>query len=128
MIQRFIELGEGYGDLYELIEIAKSNQGRIHHAYIFQAPYQESVRLSFAVALKPADNIPFIPIYVCREGIEQKEQMSGREQAFRQAMADLDVTPIQLNVKHSSEFGSTVHHYQALIAILRLNHLLPPLS
>lgn len=26
MIQRFIELGEGYSDLYELLEIAKSNQ------------------------------------------------------------------------------------------------------
>lgn len=128
MIQRFIELGEGYGDLFELIELAKSNQERIHHAYIFQAPYQGSIRQSFAVALKPAGTVPFIPIYICREGIEQKEQMSGREEAFRKAMTELNVTPIQLKVKHSSEFGSTVHHYQALIAILRLNHLLPPLS
>lgn len=29
LIQRFIELGEGYSDLYELIEIGKANKERI---------------------------------------------------------------------------------------------------
>lgn len=128
MIQRFIELGEGYGDLFELIELAKTNHHRVHHAYIFQAPYQGSTRKSFAIALKPAGNVPFIPIYICREGIEEKDPVSGREQAFLDAMTELNITPVQLKVKHSSEYGSTIHHYQALIAILRLNHLLPPLS
>ena len=36
MIQRFIELGEGYSDLYELLEIAKTNQERITHMLQFE--------------------------------------------------------------------------------------------
>lgn len=36
MIQRFIELGEGYSDLYELLEIAKTNQERIAHMLQFE--------------------------------------------------------------------------------------------
>ena len=36
MIQRFIELGEGYSDLYELLEIAKANQERITHMLQFE--------------------------------------------------------------------------------------------
>lgn len=36
MIQRFIELGEGYSDLYELLEIAKTNKDRVSHMLQFE--------------------------------------------------------------------------------------------
>ena len=37
MIQRFIELGEGYSDLYELIELSTANQYRVSPAYAFHS-------------------------------------------------------------------------------------------
>lgn len=41
MIQRFIELGEGYSDLYELLEIAKTNQERVTHMLQFETVKSE---------------------------------------------------------------------------------------
>ena len=35
MNQRFIELGPGYSDLYELLELAKANQYRMHYFLCF---------------------------------------------------------------------------------------------
>lgn len=128
MIQRFIELGEGYGDVFELCELARTNQARIHHAFRFVSSKEDKKRVSLAVAFKPAGDVPFYPVYICREGIQDSTPATGREQAFLDTCHDLHITPITLEVKHSSEFGSLEHHYQALIAILRLNHLLPPLS
>lgn len=128
VIQRFIELGEGYGDVYELCELARANKHRIDYAFLFTAQKNGKKSVSLAISLKPAGDVPFYPIYICREGIPGTEPKTGREQAFLQALTELGVTPVTLDVKHSSEFGSVHHHYQALIAILRLNHLLPPLS
>lgn len=128
MIQRFIELGEGYGDVFELCELAKTNQHRIHNAFILHGTKNDKKSVSLALALKPAGDVPFIPIYICREGMDFREPKMERQLAFEKVLADLDVTPVTLEVKHSSEFGSVDHYYQALIAIMRLNHLLPPLS
>ncbi|WP_342525925.1 methylthioribose kinase [Chryseomicrobium sp. FSL W7-1435] len=128
MIQRFIELGEGYGDVFELCELARTNKHRIHHAFILHGTKNDKKSVSLALALKPAGDVPFIPIYCCREGIPHQLPKTGRQLAFEQTMADLDIVPVTLEVKHSSEFGSVEHYYQSLIAIMRLNHLLPPLS
>ena len=41
MPQQFIELGEGYGDVYELLEIVKTNQDRFHQAFILTSTKEE---------------------------------------------------------------------------------------
>ncbi|MFA1641482.1 methylthioribose kinase [Chryseomicrobium imtechense] len=128
MIQRFIELGEGYGDVFELCELAKTNKHRILHAFILHGKKNDKKSVSLALALKPAGDVPFIPIYSCREGIPFQEPKTERQLMFERTMHELDVVPVTLEVKHSSEFGSIDHYHQALIAIMRLNHLLPPLS
>ena len=68
MIQRFIELGEGYSDLYELLEIAKANQERITHMLQFETIKMKKV-CSLVVILKPTTTGDFQPLYICREGI-----------------------------------------------------------
>ena len=49
MIQRFIELGEGYSDIYEWLELLKTNEDRFHHVCIFTSVLKDVKKLSVAL-------------------------------------------------------------------------------
>ena len=66
MIQRFIELGEGYSDLYELIELSTANQYRVVQLIAFHSVVEGEKRTSVAVAMLPASEGNFQAIYICR--------------------------------------------------------------
>lgn len=125
MIQRFIELGEGYGDLFELCELARLNKNRMYRALIFTSQKDEKSYCSVAIALKPINSANFYPIYICREGIPPESQ---RLQTFQETLKELEIVPVQMEVKHSSIFDDKELFYQYVTGILRLNHLIPPLS
>ena len=126
LIQRFIELGEGYGDTFELCELARVNRERIYRAFIFTSTQHEKEHISIAIALKPVNDTNFFPIYICREGIPQSQPESKRLSAFKETLKDLQVEPIQISIKHSSTFADQHLFYQYIIGILRLNHYIPP--
>ncbi|TQR17839.1 methylthioribose kinase [Psychrobacillus vulpis] len=128
MIQRFIELGEGYGDIFELCELARLNQNRIHRAFIFKSKKDNKENYSIAVALKPINSANFFPIYICREGIPNINPVPQRLSTFQNALKELQVEPVQLEIKHSSTFVDRELFYHYVIGILRLNHLIPPLQ
>ncbi|MEK3994362.1 methylthioribose kinase [Psychrobacillus sp. FSL K6-2365] len=128
MIQRFIELGEGYGDIYELCELARVNKDRIHQAFIFSSTKDKIRYFSIAIALKPVNTANFFPIYICREGIVETQQESKRLTTFKEALAELSIEPIKVDIKHSSIYVDVNLYYQYIIGILRLNHLIPPLQ
>lgn len=126
MIQRFIELGEGYGDIYELRELITSNQQRFMHGFVFisKNPQGQEV-LSVAVAFKPAAEGNFMPIYMCREGIPVDSKRLG---IFEQAVAKIGFTPIKMEVKHSTVYADRKFYHSHLISVLRLNHYIPPMQ
>ena len=55
MLQRFIELGEGYSDIYELIELANANQHRLAHLMALHTTIEEKHMTSLVVVLQPTD-------------------------------------------------------------------------
>ncbi|WP_298826443.1 methylthioribose kinase [uncultured Planococcus sp.] len=126
MIQRFIELGEGYGDIYELRELITSNQQRFMHGFVFisKNPQGQDV-LSVAAVFKPAAEGNFMPIYMCREGIPVD---SKRLDIFEQAVAEIGFTPIKMEVKHSTVYADRKFYHSHLISVLRLNHYIPPMQ
>lgn len=128
LIQRFIELGEGYGDIFELCELARVNKNRIHRTFIFTSTKDQKEYHSVAIALKPINTANFFPIYICREGIPNTQPVSKRLSTFIESLEDLQIEPIQMDLKHSSNFADTNLFYQYIIGVLRLNHLLPPLQ
>lgn len=128
MIQRFIELGEGYGDIYELCELARVNKDRIHQAFIFSSSKDNITYYSIAIAIKPVNTANFFPIYICREGIIEAQQEPKRLTIFKEALNELAIQPIKLDIKHSSIYVDVNLYYQYIIGILRLNHLIPPLQ
>lgn len=128
MIQRFIELGSGFTDLYEWFEILQRNKERITYIFEFTCTYKEQILCSYAVALQPTKIGEFQPIYVCREGVLLKNGISKRKALVYEQAEKVGKQIITIDVKHSSFFETPDLYYQYLIALLRLNHLLKPLS
>ncbi|MEK9197661.1 methylthioribose kinase [Ureibacillus sp. 179-F W5.1 NHS] len=127
MIQQFIELGQGYGDIYELCELIKTNENRFHNAFIFISTKGDKKVASIAVALKPVGDSKFMPIYICREGIPYTpENPSKRLEIFEETLSEIGKKAIPMEIKHSSFYSETVLFYQHLIGILRMNHFIPP--
>lgn len=129
MIQQFIELGEGYGDIYELCELVRTNEHRFHNAFVFISSNAQSKKVaSLAAVFKPAEEGKFMPIYICREGIPyDEEKRAQRLEVFEKTINDLSRKVILVETKHSSIFSETRQFYQYLIGILRLNHYIPPM-
>jgi hypothetical protein len=129
VIQRFIELGEGYSDIYELIELAKSNRSRLLHMMSLKTMKKDKMVCSLVVVLKPTDPGDFQPLYICTEGIPNPEDKPNkRYDLFAQTAEELDKTVIEITVKSSDQFAERNLYFQYLIGILRLNHYIAPLK
>lgn len=129
MIQRFIELGEGYSDIYELIEIAKANKERLLHMMTYHTVIENKEVSSLVVILKPTIPGDFQPLYICREGIPNpNKKPNKRYQLFQQPATELKKEIIELEVKPSVQFSEKELYYQYLIGILRMNRYIPPLA
>ncbi|GIN15975.1 hypothetical protein J32TS2_13310 [Shouchella clausii] len=125
MIQRFIELGNGYTDFFELLELAKSNAKRAHAFLELQT---EEGRSSLAVCFKPAGDSQFMPIYICREGFQANNRQNKRLAAFYALASELGFTVFKLEVKPKSAFYDIELYDQYLVGLLRFQRILPPLS
>ena len=128
--QRFIELGEGYSDIFELCELITSNASRLQRTFIFTSVTKEGKEaISVAASFTPAGEGSFQPIYICREGISSKNgSTSKRQLVFEEAANAAGSKPVPVDMKHSTEFPETKLFYQYITGVLRLNHLLPPLD
>ncbi|WP_078413503.1 DUF7147 family protein [Priestia abyssalis] len=126
MIQRFIELGEGYSDIYELLELAKSNKHRLAHLIMLRTTKEERAAASFVVVLHPTSEGDFQPLYICREGITYTpEKPNKRMELFEQLAEELNKKIIALDVKPSTVYAERELYYQHLIGILRMNRYIP---
>ncbi|HEY4553758.1 MAG TPA: methylthioribose kinase [Bacillaceae bacterium] len=128
MVQRFIELGEGYSDLYELLEMAEANKHRIVKLLAFHSEYNGKQRSSAAAIMAPTPEGNFQAIYLCREGIpDPRIRPSKRYELFTSLADRLQKQIFELEIKPSEAFADKELFYQYLIGILRMNKLLPNL-
>ncbi|MEK5443251.1 MULTISPECIES: DUF7147 family protein [unclassified Fredinandcohnia] len=129
MIQRFIELGEGYSDIYELLELMKNNRNRISKLFAFNTTVQDRQLSSLAIAFQPTNPGDFQAIYICREGIPNPQiKPNKRYSLFAELASVLDLSIITLDVKPSTMFSEKELYYQHLIGILRMNRYIPPMQ
>jgi hypothetical protein len=129
LIQRFIELGEGYSDIYELLEIGRANKHRIARLMALHTRIDEKERSSLIVILQPTNPGNFQPLYICREGIPNPNHVPNKRfELFAELANELGKNIIEIDVKPSTMFPEIQLYYQHLIGILRMNRYLPPLS
>lgn len=122
--QRFIELGEGYSDLYELIEIANTNRHRLESLLTLETTINNKKVTSAVVILKPVEPSNFQPLYICLEGIPKE---SKRLQLFEAMASELNIEVFKLEVKPSKTFNEKELYYQYIIGVLRMNRMIKPL-
>ncbi|WP_138415045.1 DUF7147 family protein [Aquibacillus sediminis] len=124
-MQRFIELGEGYGDIYELIELARHMPDRLEEFIKISTTKNDTQLLSFAIIMKPTDIGDFQPIYISLEGVPVRDQQtSKRLQLFEKTARDHNHTVKELTVKPSTSFHEKMLYYQYLIGIFRMNRFI----
>ncbi|KIL44770.1 DUF7147 family protein [Jeotgalibacillus soli] len=129
MIQRFIELGEGYSDIYELLELIKQNQERLERVLALHTKKNDKHTTTLVVVMKPTDPGQFQALYTCREGIPDPRKVKNKRfDLFIQAAKEVDMAVIDLDVQHSSMFAEKELYYQYLIGILRMNRFIRPLA
>ena len=129
MIQRFIELGEGTSDLYELLEIGKSNKNRVARLLALHTTIKNNKVTSLVMIMQPATQGNFQPLYICREGIPNPNvKPNKRYELFVGLATELEKSIIELDVKPSTLYAETGLFYQYLIGILRMNNYLPPMK
>lgn len=124
MIQRFIELGAGYSDLYELIETTQANSHRVSRFLVLNTTINGNKMSSFAVTMNQTDPGQFQAIYICLEGISAGA--SKRRELFQELADKLQKKIIELDVKSSNQFAEKELYFQYLTGILRMNRYLPP--
>ncbi|MFD2638160.1 DUF7147 family protein [Piscibacillus salipiscarius] len=126
MTQRFIKLGEGYGDLYELFTLIEAMPERVQNLLAFHTIKNEEERTSIAAVFKPTNQGNFQPIYICLEGILKPNEDSPnvRFDAFKEISERLNQPIIELVVPPSDTYHEIELYYQQLIAVLRLNHII----
>lgn len=129
LIQRFIELGQGYSDIFELVELARTNKHRLEHMMAFHTKINNREVTSAAIVLNPSKEGDFQPIYISREGIPNPHfKPNKRYDLFQETANELGKEIIELVTKPSTEFSEKELYYQYLIGILRMNRYIPPLQ
>jgi hypothetical protein len=129
LIQRFIELGQGYSDIYELLEIGKSNKHRVARLLALHTTINNKEMTSLVIVMHPAEQGEFQPLYMCREGIPNPNITPNKRYGlFEGLAAELEKKIIELDVKPANLFAEIGLYHQYLIGILRMNKYLPPMK
>ncbi|MET3316935.1 UNVERIFIED_ORG: hypothetical protein ABIC97_000019 [Peribacillus simplex] len=129
MIQRFIELGQGYSDIYELLEVGRNQKHRVARLLSLHTTINDKKVTSLVIVMQPTDPGKFQPLYICREGIPNPHvTVNKRYELFEKLAEELNKSIIEIDVKSSVLFAEIELYYQHLIGILRMNRYLPPLG
>ncbi|WP_226037919.1 DUF7147 family protein [Aquibacillus saliphilus] len=127
MIQRFIELGDGYSDIYELVELAKYMPTRIEKIIAIHTTKNEQELTSLAIIMKATEAGEFQPIYICLEGVPNPSYKSTKRfQLFEQISTKTNHPIMEITVKPSTTFYDKTLYYQHLIGIFRMNRFIKP--
>jgi hypothetical protein len=129
LIQRFIEIGQGYSDIYELLEVGRNQKHRVARLLAMHTTINDKKVTSLVIVMEPTDPGKFQPLYICREGIPNPHATKNkRYELFENLAEELDRPIIEIDVKPSVLFAEIELYYQHLIGILRMNRYLPPLG
>ncbi|SDJ74654.1 DUF7147 family protein [Sediminibacillus albus] len=125
MIQRFIELGEGYSDVYELCELARQMPDRVAHYLSLSTVKNEKNVTSLAILLNPAAQGGFQPVYICLEGVPDPNYTNNKRYTlFAETAKEHGHHVKELIVRPSTQFHESNLFYQYLIGIFQMNRLI----
>ncbi|MFD2829833.1 DUF7147 family protein [Corticicoccus populi] len=124
-MQKFITLGEGYGDIFEIEALIEYNHARIDRALFL---HTENAPSTFLLIMKPVRG-NFQAVYTIFKGIHVDETGKGQKyQLLNNWCTEKEIKVIEFTTRNPDDFHEREQFYQYITGVLRLNHLLPPLT
>lgn len=123
-MQKFITLGEGHGDIFELEAIIGHNHIRIDKAIFL---HTEESRSTFLLVMKPVRG-NFQAIYTIYNGIQFKDGQGQKYTLIRGWCEEKEIPIVEFSTRDPEDFYERNQFYQYITGVLRLNHLIPPMK
>ncbi|WP_020008743.1 DUF7147 family protein [Salinicoccus albus] len=122
-MQKFITLGEGYGEIFELESLINHNYTRVEKSLFLHTDNHPS---TFLLVMKPVRG-NFQAIYTLYMGIPYRDGEGRKYNMIRQWCEEKNIPVIELSTRNPDDFYEREQFYQYMTGVLRLNHLLRPL-
>jgi hypothetical protein len=123
-MQKFITLGEGHGDIFELETLIEYNHERVDRALFL---HTDNLPSTFLLIMKPVRG-NFQAIYTIYKGISYKDGNGQKYELIKGWCDNKDIRLTEFTARNPEDFHERAQFYQYITGVLRLNHLLPPLN
>lgn len=121
-MQKYIELGTGYAEIFELEQLICYNKPRIDKAIMLKHGDDQA---TFLLVMNPVKD-HFQAIYSIFKGIPVRPDGPQKKyELIRHWLDEASIQLIEIDTKHPDEFFDKELYYQYVTGILRLNYLLP---
>ncbi|WP_031548415.1 DUF7147 family protein [Salinicoccus luteus] len=123
-MQKFITLGEGHGDLFELEALIEHNASRIDRGIFLHTADGPS---TFLLIMSPVRG-NFQAVYTIYQGILHKEGTGRKYTLIQEWCRAGDIPVVEFSTRDPEDFYEREQFYQYITGVLRLNHLIPPMT
>lgn len=123
-MQKFITMGEGYHEIFELQALIDYNHERVQHAIFLN---NDKTPATFLLVMKPVEQ-NLQAIYTIYNGIAYNDGQGKKYQLIKSWCEEKNLSIVEFSTKSPEEFYEREQFYQYLTGILRLNHLILPMT
>lgn len=123
-MQKFIELGEGYGDVFELEALIQYNHQRIKSGIYLHAEGRLS---TFVLVMAPVRG-NFQALYTIYQGIPMTSKSRQKYKIINENLEKYNISKVEMTTRDPGDFHDRTQYFQYMLGVLRLNNLIPPLS
>lgn len=122
-MQKFIVLGHGYSEIFELKALLEYNHKRVNKAIFF---HHEDAPSSFSLIMNPVEK-DFQALYTILRGLRNGPE--GKMYEMIRELCELyDIQVVEMTARDPKDFHEEELFFQYIIGVLRLNHIIPPLK
>lgn len=123
-MQKFIRLGDGYGDIFELEALIEYNHQRIKSGIYLHVDGEPS---TFVLVMEPVRG-NFQALYTIYQGIPMTSKYQQKYKIINESLEQYDIQKVEMTTRPPGDFYDPEQYFQYMTGVLRLNHLLPPMS
>mgnify|MGYP006879744937 CR=1 FL=1 len=123
-MQKFIRLGDGYGDIFELEALIEYNHQRIKSGIYLHVEDEPS---TFVLIMEPVRG-NFQALYTIYRGILMTTRHQQKYKIINESLEKYNIQKVEMTTRTPADFYDSEQYFQYMIGVLRLNHLLPPMN
>lgn len=123
-MQKFIQIGDGYGDIFEMEALIQYNHQRIKSGIYLHTEGRPS---TFVLVMAPVRG-NFQALYTIFQGIPMTSRNQQKYKIINESLEKYNIAKIEMTTRDPDDFYEREQYFQYMLGVLRLNNLIPPLS